>query len=72
MSDEECIHGIPEAFCTYCNGREKREAVARAEQPRTFRASYDGQCPGCNLPIVRGQMVAWLPERQATHEECWS
>jgi len=73
MSDNECIHGLgPIAACTICNGRERREAAVNAEQPRTFPARFDGQCPSCNLPIQVGQRIAWLPDRPVTHEECWS
>lgn len=70
--DDECIHGLgPVAACTICNGREKREAAESATQPRMFFAKYAGHCHECNLPILNGQVVAWLPERRATHESCW-
>lgn len=69
---EECIHGLgPVEACVICNGRAKREAAEEAERPRVFVAKFDGQCDECDLPIHVGQMVAWLPERRATHEECW-
>lgn len=71
--EEECIHGLgPVEACVICNGRAKREAAERAEQPRTFPAKFESQCPECDLPIYVGQMVAWLPERRATHAECWT
>jgi hypothetical protein len=70
---EECIHGLgPVSACTVCNGRQEREAKEHAEIPCNFPAKYESQCPACNLPIVVGQIVAWLPERRATHEGCWT
>jgi hypothetical protein len=72
MTLDECIHGLgPVEACTICNGRDKREAAANAERPRTFPAKYTSHCRGCNLPIAVGQVVAWLPDHAATHEECW-
>lgn len=69
---DECIHGLgPVAACVLCNGRAQREAAEQAEAPHTFPAKFEGQCPGCDLPIYVGQIVAWLPERKATHEGCW-
>lgn len=70
--DAECIHGLgPIEACVLCNGRAKREAAERTETPRTFHAKFDGHCHECNLPIIVGQLVAWLPEHQATHAACW-
>jgi hypothetical protein len=71
MSGEECIHGLgPIEACTICNGRDKREKAEAAERPRVFPAKYDGHCPGCNLPIHAGQMIAWVPDARPTHEGC--
>lgn len=70
--DDECIHGLgPVAACTICNGRARREIAEQAELPRLFAAKFEGQCDNCDLPIMVGQTVAWLPERRATHEGCW-
>ena len=69
---DECIHGLgPVEACVICNGRAKREAAEQAEQPHAFAAKFEGQCDECDLPIYIGQIVAWLPERHATHEGCW-
>ncbi len=73
LSDvDECIHGLGSvAACTICNGRDDREAAEQAARPRTFPAKFDSQCAECNLPITVGQLVAWLPDRPATHADCW-
>lgn len=81
MSLDECIHGLgPVAHCTICNGRDQADFLAtfNGEQhhPRVFQAKYPGQCPGCDLPIMVGQSVAWLPRASNTHnpifhEACW-
>lgn len=74
MNDgEECIHGLwPLAMCSICNGHEARRQRETAEQPRIFTARFEGQCRKCNLPILIGQTVAWLPDHPTTHEECWT
>lgn len=59
------------AWCTMCNGRDRREEQAAAERPHIFPAKFESHCPECNLPISIGQQVAWLPERPAVHESCW-
>lgn len=70
---EECIHGLgPVEACVECNGRAQREAKAAREAPRTFPAKYSGHCPGCNLPIAVGQLIAHLAGAAVTHAECWS
>lgn len=73
MTDlDECIHGLgPVEACVICNGRAKRDAAEQAERPRQFPAKFEGQCDECDLPIYVDQVVAWLPERRATHVECW-
>lgn len=69
---DECIHGLgPVNACVICNGRAKREEAEAEEQPRTFAAKFDGHCLECDLPIQVGQIVAWLPDHKATHDECW-
>ena len=70
--DDECIHGLgPVSACTICNGRARREAIAESESPRLFAAKITEHCPTCSLPIHLGQMLAWLPDRQVTHQDCW-
>ena len=67
--DDECIHGLgPIAACVLCNGRAKREA--EAVRWVTFFARWPGHCPGCNLPIVEGQMIAWHQGAAAHHDGC--
>ena len=56
--DEECIHLLTVATCVICNGRERRAAAAQAASwSYPFKARFDGQCHGCNLPITIGQLV---------------
>lgn len=71
-SMEECIHGMETAWCVMCNGRAAHEAKAPADAPRVFHSKFEGQCPGCNLPIQVGQLIAWMPERPARHKDCWT
>ena len=69
--DDECPHGMGmPAACVLCNGRAKREAAEQAEQPRTFPARNESQCPECDLPIIVGQIVSWKPGERAMHEDC--
>ena len=71
-ADDGCIHGLgPVSACVICNGRAKREKAEHAEAPRKFPAKYAGHCGGCNLPIFAGQLIAWLPDREVMHIECW-
>lgn len=66
---DECIHGLgPRSACVICNGT--IAARADAEQERTFRAKYPGQCADCNLPIYIGQMICWRPGGQPHHDNC--
>jgi hypothetical protein len=72
---DECIHGLGlVSACTICNGREARERDrdAREEGWRVFPTKFYGHCPGCNLPIHVGQMIAWQPDQPARHVECAS
>lgn len=68
--DDECIHGLgPKSACTICNGAERR--AADQKQWRSFMARYAGQCPGCDLPIAVGQMIAWpVGGGPVYHEGC--
>lgn len=70
--DDECIHGLGLASaCTICNGRDrKREIEDHNDDWREFHAKYEGQCPGCNLPIQVGELVAWKADRPAIHARC--
>ena len=38
----------------------------------TFYARYDGQCPGCNLPIHVGSVVHRLSDERYVHQGCES
>jgi hypothetical protein len=51
--DVECIHGM-EYGCSICGSKEVRRAEPEGVR-FSYRAKYEGQCPECDLPIVRGQ-----------------
>lgn len=69
IAHRECIHGLgPIAACVLCNGRAKREA--EAVRWVTFFARWPGHCPGCNLPIMEGQTIAWRQGAAAHHDGC--
>lgn len=65
----ECIHGLDEAWCATC-----LHGPARRDQPptieATFRARYEGQCSGCDLPINPGQTIHKLSNDRYVHEGC--
>lgn len=75
MSDVECPHfGRPLEFdgeCTLCSGADRKLREQQMETPRTFPARFISQCPECDLPIVVGSAISWLPDRPAVHAECW-
>jgi len=52
-------------------GIERTPENVQAAMPRVGAAQYDGHCSGCSMAIDEGQMIAWLPDHQPTHEECW-
>lgn len=52
MLDDECIHGIfPSSSCTICTKKPARTSDNPHPRHSTMQAKFDGQCPGCNLPI---------------------
>jgi hypothetical protein len=68
-----CAHGMPTpASCVECMEDGGLGAPARAPLTveATFKARYDGQCPGCNLPIVVGQVVHRLSNDSYVHQGC--
>lgn len=66
---DECPHGMEDpAWCSLCKrGPTKPEPVTVVAR---FPARYDGQCPGCDLPIKVGQLVAKLSNDTYVHEGC--
>jgi hypothetical protein len=70
----ECSHGMPSpASCTDCM-YEGELAPPPKPAPATidsvFRASYEGQCPGCDLPIDVGQRIARMSNGGYLHFDC--
>lgn len=58
----ECEHlgrRIYPTECTLCSGAFKKLQKDQARSPRIFPAKWPGQCPGCDLPISIGDMIAW-------------
>ena len=64
--DEECKHGM-EFGCTICSGKDKPEPE---KAQYGYWAKYDGQCPGCNLPIAKGQRCVKTTRDRNLHEGC--
>lgn len=67
--DDECIHGISGGTCAICKHgprrRPKRDVMA------TFTARFDGQCPGCNLPIHAGiDVIHKMSDDTYLHQGC--
>lgn len=64
----ECIHGLDTDWCATC-----KHGPARAERESvevTFRARYEGDCNGCDLPIYVGQVVHRLSSGRYVHRGC--
>lgn len=66
MEEHEC--DFPET-CPVCNAR-LQQRDADKEWGRPFLAKYDGQCPGCNLPIRAGVDRCVGDGRRYYHEGC--
>lgn len=66
---DECPHGMEDpAWCSICKHGPTRNLVATVE--RYFTAKLDGQCPACDLPIMRGQRIAKLTDGNYIHGAC--
>lgn len=68
-----CAHGMPsKGACIECMYDEGLGPPPK--DPVTVRfafiASYDGHCPGCNLPISAGQRILALSNDSYVHEGC--
>ena len=69
---EPCIHEMDPAYCSACNGAEKRAKAAHRREPARFGpwfpARYDGRCSGCGEPFEPGEKIrsdgdgGWLCE----------
>lgn len=58
MDEGECIHGMTHAWCTICNGREKREKEARDKITSSFQALYPGKCAVCQSEFAVGDIIS--------------
>lgn len=72
---DECPHSpaLTPDTCSLCKQADQPDRSRHLTN--TFPARYDGQCPGCNLPISVGQIIvmAWTGEdgdRKAYHKGC--
>lgn len=73
MSEEEdpdCIHGLLKTTCAICKRGPRKPSMTVAIMA-TFTARYDGQCPGCNLPIHSGiDVIHKLSNETYVHDGC--
>ena len=65
VDDTECIHGM-EFGCSICSGKDSKR-LEPEEIDFSYRAKYDGQCPGCNLPIAPGQQCVKTTKGRNLH-----
>lgn len=65
---DECKHGMNPAWCSACKEGPRRPRPATVEA--TFCSRYDGQCPACNLPIIKGQVIHRMSNDTYVHEGC--
>jgi len=56
---EECIHALNPAWCTICNGREKKEKKEANEIVNMFRSVFGGSCQwgNCDEYIEVGDIM---------------
>jgi hypothetical protein len=66
--DSECIHGM-EYGCSICSGKDVRRRESEGIE-YSYRAKYEGQCPGCDLPIVVGQQCVKTTRGRNLHADC--
>lgn len=71
--DDECIHGMDPAWCSVCL---KGPATYSFKEPTVlpegpaFPARFPGDCPGCNLPVVEGQIIRKWSDERYRHQGC--
>ncbi len=74
MSTDECIHLMPPAQCSYCNGREARERAAElaasSEVVATFEAKYAGPCGRCGDWFDSGERICKTEDGRYLHADC--
>lgn len=69
-----CAHGMPsKGACVECMydeglGGEPVEPLTLIGSP--FPAQFPGDCPGCNLPIYKGEPIARRSDDRYVHEGC--
>jgi hypothetical protein len=70
LEAEQCIHGIwPSTSCTYCNGREEREAKAARTVVRRWAAMFDGPL-ACGCTAVVGDPIVRMGDGRIICEDC--
>ena len=70
MTDEqECKHGLVLEWCASCKTG-PAVVVDRPVVEATFHAMFEGDCPGCRLPISVGQTIHRLSSGRYVHEGC--
>jgi len=65
----ECRHGLEEEWCSLCK-RPTPPSPENAQVEATFAAKFDGDCPGCDLPIYVGQTIHKLSSGRYVHQGC--
>lgn len=73
MTVHPCTHGYPSpSSCITCmdEGNLPPAPVERESVEYTFDALYSGECPGCSLPIVPGQIIAKTSVGRYLHVGC--
>lgn len=65
---DECIHGMEPDWCATCKHGPERADPVLIEA--TFRARYEGECRGCNLPFGVGAVVHRLSNGGYVHKGC--
>lgn len=56
--EEECPHGAGnQAWCTICNGRDKRDRVAEQKILYSFAAKFNGRCSECHERVEAGEIL---------------
>lgn len=64
---DDCPHGSDPLTCRVCRPAPPTAPVTLEYE---FKAKFDGQCPGCNLPIVTGQGVGKWSDGRTRHAMC--
>lgn len=69
--EEECIHGLDKRWCAIClHGLSEQYRHAQLAVVARFKAMYDGDCPGCDLPILVGQSIVKMSNDLYYHDYC--